>query len=78
MSWEYEKHEARCEACGHVGARISGSDDWGRSSTHWEGFDSAPPDATSVARRHADSRDSRPVCKCGSTSLVVGKLIGRA
>lgn len=60
----------------HVGVRISGGD-WGRLSTHWEGFDNAPLDSASVARRRSDSRGGRPVCKCGSTSPEDGKLIGR-
>lgn len=78
MSWEYEKYEASCRDCGQVGVCIKGSDDWGRSSTHWEGFDIAPPDSTSVARRHTDSRDFRATCKCGSTNIAINNLVGRA
>lgn len=77
MDWEYERHEARSEKCGQVGTRVSCSDDWGRSSIQWEGFEIVPPDATSVARRRSDSRDFHPLCRCGNTRVIVGKFIGR-
>ena len=76
MSWEYSKYEAICEACGHSGFCIRGSDDWGRSSTTWEGFDSRSPNSTAVARKRVDSRDIEAVCTCGGTRIRVGKHIG--
>lgn len=75
MSWEYSKYEAICENCGRSGFCIQGSDDWGRSSTAWEGFDSRPPNPTAVARRRVDSRDMVAVCTCGGTVIRIGKLI---
>jgi hypothetical protein len=75
MSWEYFKYEATCESCGHRGFCIEGSDDWGRSSTSWEGFENRPPHATAVAKKRADSRDMVPVCHCTSTKILIGKLV---
>ena len=43
MSWEYDKYEAVCEQCGRQGFCIEGSDDWGRSSTSWLGFEDQEP-----------------------------------
>lgn len=78
MSWEYERFEARCDDCGHVGVCVRGSDDWGRFSTSWEGFKNKSPDPTAVARKHVDARDSVPICKCGSTKISVGRLLGKS
>ena len=75
MSWEYSRYEAKCEDCEHEGVCIQGDDDWGRSSTSWEGFDNVAPDSNEVYRKRTDSRESRPICKCGSKRIVVGKLI---
>lgn len=75
MSWEYSKYEAVCESCGHEGVCIRGSDDWGRSSTSWEGFQNHPPNSTAVGRKRADSRDMEPVCSCGGTSIRIGAQI---
>ncbi|MFZ2163410.1 MAG: hypothetical protein WAW02_14455 [Sideroxyarcus sp.] len=76
MSWEYSKYEARCENCGKEGVCIRGSDDWNRSSTSWQGFDSKPPDPTDVGRKRADARDQVAVCNCGNSKIVVGKYLG--
>jgi len=77
MGWEYSRYIATCSACGHEGVCIKGDDDWNRSSTSWEGFENLPADRNSVARMRSDSRDSRPVCKCGSRDIIVGVLIKR-
>lgn len=76
MGWEYSKYEAVCTECGKEGYCIRGSDDWMRSSTTWEGFDSEAPNATNVARKRADARDQVAVCSCGSHKISVGKYIG--
>jgi hypothetical protein len=75
MSWEYSKYEALCENCGRTGFCIQGSDDWNRSSTTWEGFNSTEPSASSVARKRLDSRDRQGKCECGSSDITVGRLI---
>jgi hypothetical protein len=75
MSWEYSKYEAKCENCGKEGFCIRGSDDWNRTSTSWEGFESIPPNSTAVGRMRADSRDQVAVCNCGNSRVVVGKYI---
>ena len=72
MGWEYSKSKAKCQACGKEGARITGSDDWCRSSTSWEGFENCSPNDTAVARKRVDSRDSTPLCSCGSTDIITG------
>jgi len=71
MSWDYTRYRARCTTCGHIGVCLQGSDDWGRSSTKWEGFESCPPDPTEVARKKTDARNMRARCKCGSTEILV-------
>ena len=76
MSWEYSKYEAQCKSCGRKGFCIKGSDDWNRSSTTWEGFDSKDPHPTLVARKHVDRRDSVPVCSCGSSEILIGDFVG--
>lgn len=76
MSWEYSKYKAQCKRCGKNGFCIRGSDDWNRSSTSWEGFDSRDPHPTAVARKRADSRDAVPVCTCGSSDIQIGDLVG--
>ena len=76
MSWEYSKYEAKCENCGKNGFCIQGADDWNRSSTNWLGFINMAPSVTEVARKRADSLDSRPVCGCGKGTIVVGKFLG--
>lgn len=78
MSWEYERYEAHCEKCGHVGVCIKGSDDWCRSSTSWEGFKCEDPDATAVGRQRIGARDRVPVCICGSTQITVSSLPNRS
>ena len=50
MGWEYFRYEAKREDCGHEGVCIQEDDDWGRSSTSWEGFDNVAPDANAVYR----------------------------
>jgi hypothetical protein len=77
MSWEYSKFEEVCEQCGRQGFCIEGSDDWGRSSTSWEGFENHEPHPTPVGRKRADIRQMRPVCVCGSSEIVTGKHIQR-
>lgn len=76
MSWEYSKFKARCESCGHEGFCIRGSDDWGRSSTAWDGFEARQPDATNVGRKRADARDMSPVCSCGNSKIQIGEYVG--
>lgn len=78
MSWEYLKYEAHCANCGRKGFCIQGSDDWGRTSTSWEGFDSKPPHATAVARKRASDRDRTPVCNCGSSDIKIGDFVDDA
>lgn len=75
MSWEHTRYEARCEGCGRVGVCIRSSDDWNRSATRWEGFDSTPPNATAVGRKRVDVRDLEAVCTCGDTRIVVGEIL---
>jgi len=75
MSWEYSRYEARCDKCGRKGVCILGSDDWGRTSTSWEGFKSEPPHPYEVGRKRTDARNSEAVCACGSTSVTVGKCL---
>jgi hypothetical protein len=74
MSWEYFTYEAFCEQCGREGFCVEGSDDWGRSSTSWGGFENLPPHPTAVARKRADARDMSPVCACGSTKIRIGNV----
>ena len=76
MSWDYEKLEACCKDCGKIGFCVRGDDDWGRSSTHWIGFDNVAPSPTDVDRKRADSRDSRAKCSCGSSNIPVGTSLG--
>jgi hypothetical protein len=76
MSWEYSKYKARCRSCGAEGYCIRGSDDWGRSSTRWEGFGSESPAVTAVARKRADKDDRSPVCTCGKTNIEIREFIG--
>src|ERR1700731_3589462 len=75
VSWEYSKYETVCEMCGHRGFCVRGSDDWGRSSTKWEGFENRPSSSTAVARKRVDSRDMEPVCICGGTMVKIGDHI---
>jgi hypothetical protein len=75
MSWEYRRYEAKCDACGHTGFCIEDNDDRGRSSTTWEGFENRPPNPYAVAQKRTDPSDYAPICKCGSTTVIVGKLI---
>ena len=75
MSWDYTKSKARCVECGRVGFRISGSNEWGRSSTTWEGFKNQEPSPTAVARKRADAGDMEAVCPCGSTEIEIGEVI---
>ncbi len=75
MSWEYVRYEAKCEFCGRMGVCVRGDDDWGRTSTTWEGFNSRPPSATAVGRMRSDSRDMVPHCPCGEGRIVVGKRL---
>lgn len=78
MSWEYSKYKARCSNCGKEGFCLRGSDDWGRSSTSWEGFDNTEPDINDVGRKRADTRDMRPTCTCGNQRIEIGDCIGDA
>jgi len=75
MSWEYTRYAARCKNCGREGVCVVGMDDWNRSSTTWEGFDSSPPDPTAVGRKRVDTRDLVGVCKCGSRKISVGERL---
>ena len=75
MSWEYSTYKARCNNCGKEGRCIRGSDDWNRTTTSWDGFESQPPDATAVARKRFGSRDYSPICNCGSSAILVGDEI---
>jgi len=69
MSWEHERYEVVCESCGHRGVVTESSDDWGRSARSYEGFDNVAPSTTAVGRRRSDSRQSSPLCRCGSRSV---------
>lgn len=75
MSWEHTRYEARCSSCGRVGVCIRSEDDWNRSATRWEGFDSKQPDSTAVGRKKVDARDLVAVCACGSTNISVGRQL---
>lgn len=75
MGWERTRYEAHCTACNREGVCIQGSDDWGRTSTDWEGFSSQTPTAAAVARKRVDARDKQAVCVCGSTSIEVGSRL---
>jgi hypothetical protein len=72
MSWEYSEYEAVCRECGRRGICIEGSDDWGRHSTRWVGFENREPHPYAVGRKRADARDMVPVCVCGSSKIKVG------
>lgn len=72
MSWEYDRYTATCLGCGHIGVVIVGSDDWGRFSTDYEGFDTTPPSPTAVGRKRADARQSVARCRCGGSSIERG------
>jgi hypothetical protein len=78
MSWEHERYTAFCEQCGRTGFCTHSSDDWGRSATRWEGFENVPPHLMAIARKRADPGDMRPLCRCGSTRVVLGPYIGRS
>jgi len=71
MSWDYTRYRARCTSCGKIGACVRGSDDWGRSSTKWEGFENRPANSTAVARKRADARDMTARCECGGTNVLI-------
>lgn len=75
MSWEYFRYEAICENCGRQGVCIQGSDDWNRSSTTWEGFESSQPHSYAVGRKKVDSRDQTAACNCGNSKIKIGKLL---
>lgn len=75
MSWEYSKYAARCENCGREGFCIKGSDDWNRTSTSWEGFESTAPNSTAVARKRSNPRDKVATCECGDSRIVIGEII---
>lgn len=75
MSWEYLKYEATCQDCGKTGYCIEGSDDWGRHSRDWEGFENQEADGTAVARKRADKREARGLCSCGSSNIEKGKFV---
>jgi hypothetical protein len=75
MSWDYFKYKAVCKQCGREGVCISGSNDWGQTSTRWEGFEDHEPHPHSVAKKRASFRDMVPVCVCGSSQIDVGKKI---
>ncbi|MFT7043822.1 MAG: hypothetical protein ACJAW7_002585 [Candidatus Azotimanducaceae bacterium] len=76
MSWDRTKYEATCDDCDHSGFVIKADDDWGRSQTTWVGFENRAPNPTAVARKQADARDALPLCKCGSSKITKGGLLG--
>lgn len=76
MSWDRSKYEAKCDHCGKEGFCIRGSNDWGGTSTDWEGFDNVPPNAYEVGRKKAGPLDHQPRCKCGKGEIVLGKYLG--
>src|SRR5579863_6619043 len=71
VSWEYSRVEAVCQQCGKRGVCVEGLDDWGRSSTTWEGFENVSPHSSAIGRKRADSRDMTPLCICGSSNIRV-------
>jgi hypothetical protein len=74
MGWEYRRFKAICKSCGVEGICIRGDDDWGRSSTKWEGFAQESPSSTSVGRKRLDARDMQAVCSCGSVQIAVENI----
>jgi hypothetical protein len=76
MGWDRSKYEAVCGDCGHNGFVIIADDDWGRSQTTWFGFENQAQAPQAVARKRADARDSRPLCKCGSSKIIKGSFLG--
>lgn len=66
------RRRVMCNGCGHVGEEIVTSDDWGRSSTGWVGFERKP---TSAYEAHRMRSDGSPVCVCGSRSVTRGEVI---
>lgn len=74
MGWENARYRARCGQCGHEGAVIHSSDDWGRQARRYEGFENVLPGVDAVARKRADSRQNSGRCRCGSTDIVRGVL----
>ena len=77
MSWQYTRYEARCDVCGNTGVCTQGSDDWGRSSTTWEGFSSKQPDPTAVARKRksADPTSVCPSCHFLHATLPISDIV---
>ncbi len=75
MAWEYSRYEAKCAKCGHVGVCVTGSDDWGRTSTTWEGFNTTKPHQYEVGRKRTSERSPEPICRCGSEDIVVGRPV---
>lgn len=69
MSWDETRHKATCSQCGHDGVQINRSDDWGRSETSWEGFDTVP--ASDYEYHRGRSEALVPKCKCGSKSISI-------
>ncbi len=75
MSWEYVRYEAKCTVCGKTGSCTQGSDDWGRSSTTWDGFSAHAPSSAAIARGRASARDMLPQCECGTHLISIGAAI---
>lgn len=75
MGFEYTRYKAKCRKCGQAGICERGMDDWGRTSTSWDGFSNVEPDATAVGMKRLDRRDSQPICVCGSRDIEVGDVI---
>lgn len=69
MSTDRTRFIAQCDECGKTGVSISASDDWNRSWTEWEGFDTEPVDPYLVERKREEPM--RPVCSCGSRKITV-------
>jgi len=76
MSTEHDRYQATCDTCGHEGVCIRSSDDWSRSRTNWEGFDTKPVDQQAILRKRANPGDTFPTCpECGATAISVGAHI---
>lgn len=75
MSWEYDRYSATCRNCGHVGVVVIGSDDWGRFSTSYEGFENSAPSGTAVGRKRSDARESVARCRCGGSDVERGERV---
>ncbi len=71
VSWEYTKDETRYGSCDRTGVRIMGSNDWGQTPVHWEGFSELAPSSHKVGRKRSGPDDMDAYCQCGKGEIVI-------